>query len=120
MKVYMVEVGVLLNKDDHEFESYNCVWDKLWGYYDENHLFFFDKNEAINYAKEYVDSGVKTTYAVVVCDDAELDEEEIEEINNSAALYEYEYFLDIKSYVYSLYKDENNKLHENFVKGEYE
>ena len=32
---YMLEVGVLLKKEDEEFEKYSQVYDKKHGYYDE-------------------------------------------------------------------------------------
>ena len=32
--VYLVDCGILLKPDDREFESYNMVYDKKWGYCD--------------------------------------------------------------------------------------
>ena len=32
--VYLVDCGILLEPDDREFESYNMVYDKKWGYCD--------------------------------------------------------------------------------------
>lgn len=36
MKVYLVDVGVLLSKEHEEFEKYAIVYDKRYGYYDED------------------------------------------------------------------------------------
>ena len=63
--VYKVEVGVLLDKDDREYECYNNVYDKNWGYYDENVVLFLDYNRAVEYAKSYVNEGVNKTYSII-------------------------------------------------------
>jgi len=63
--IYKVEVGVLLNKDNSDFECYNNVYDKLNAYYDENVSFELDYNMALEYAKSYVDKGVNGTYAII-------------------------------------------------------
>ena len=34
-EIYLVEHGVLLSKDDREYECYSQVYDKKNGYYDE-------------------------------------------------------------------------------------
>ena len=64
-KVYQVEVGVLLNKDDEEFWSYNNAFDKQWGYYDENIWFTTSKQLAKKSALQYVKNGVQNTYAII-------------------------------------------------------
>lgn len=69
MKVCVIccDVGVLLTKDDEEFESYSLVYDHKYGYYDEDQTAYkaSDLDEAIKYAKEYVANGVDMTYAVI-------------------------------------------------------
>ena len=63
----LCEVGVLLPKDHEEFEQYATVWDREWGYYNENDILYeeADTEEAIQYAREYVNKGVDMTYAIV-------------------------------------------------------
>ena len=63
--LYKVEVGVLLPKTHKEFNDYACVYDKKHAYYNENTLFFTNKEKAIAYAKKYVAKGVVKTYGIV-------------------------------------------------------
>ena len=63
--LYKVEVGVLLPKKHEEYEDYSQVYDKKHAFYDENTLFFTNKEKAITYAKKYVRNGVVNTYGIV-------------------------------------------------------
>lgn len=36
MQAYLVDLGILLDKTDKEFEYYSCVYDHQYGYYDLN------------------------------------------------------------------------------------
>lgn len=70
VQVYMVEVGVLLTPDDEEYKRYRCLphikqYSKM-SFYDENLLFFFDKEKAIEFAKDYIAKGVEGTYGYVI------------------------------------------------------
>lgn len=61
------EVGVLLKPDHKEFDAYAIVYDKKYGYFNENDIAYkeVDKEKAIAYAKEYVEKGVDMTYAII-------------------------------------------------------
>ena len=73
--LYFVEVGVLLNKDAEEFESYQINgFHKEFGFYDENRCAFFDLKEAIKYGEEYVKDGVCGTYAILQEDEINIDD----------------------------------------------
>ena len=63
----LLDVGVLLTKDNEEFEFYSSVYDHEYGYYDENQIAYKGEDliEAIKYAREYVSAGVDMTYAVI-------------------------------------------------------
>ena len=63
--LYKVEVGVLLPKTHKEFKDYSQVYDKKHAFYDENVVFFANKEKAIMYAKRYVRNGVVNTYGIV-------------------------------------------------------
>ena len=63
--LYKVEVGVLLPKTHKEFKDYSQVYDKKHAFYDENVVFFTNKEKAITYAKRYVRKGVVNTYGIV-------------------------------------------------------
>lgn len=63
--LYKVEVGVLLPKTHKEFKDYSQVYDKKHAFYDENVVFFTNKENAIGYAKIYVANGVVNTYGIV-------------------------------------------------------
>jgi hypothetical protein len=65
IKLYKVEVGVLLKKDNHDYESYSQAYDKQHGYYDENVAFFRSKKNAKEYLKNYVFFGVVGTYGIL-------------------------------------------------------
>ena len=86
-KVYLVEVGVLLDKDHPEYECYTIkdFFDNYCAFYDENRLCFFDYKQAQEYAEFYVNTGVVNTYAIVHTDIFNLTDEEIEEIENNAS-----------------------------------
>ena len=106
MKAYFVEVGILLPKDNAEYDAYSQVYDKAHGFYDENQFYRATLEEAEDYAKEYVEIGNDTTYGIVseseVPDDFNFDEAEIEEL------------YDMESVVYSVAKIDN-KVTENFL-----
>lgn len=65
--IYKIECGVLWTKDEeHEdYDCYNNVYDKKYGYYVEIVAFELDYNKALEYAKNYVDNGVNGTYAII-------------------------------------------------------
>ena len=67
-ELFRLDIGVLLNKDDEEFECYNQVYTKEFGFYDEDQSIYLDYNDAIKEAKEYVKNGVDRTYAVISSD----------------------------------------------------
>lgn len=62
--IYKVEVGVLLDKDNKEYDLY-LYYDKKHSYYEENSILFLDYNRAVEYAKKYVDNGVNGTYSII-------------------------------------------------------
>lgn len=65
MIAYLVDVGVLLSDNNKDFEAYSNVYDKQYGYFDENQYYVKDIADALKQAKEYVNKGVDLTYAVV-------------------------------------------------------
>ena len=62
-----LDIGVLLTEKDIEFECFNIVYDKKYGYFDENQIVYLekDKEKAIEYAKEYVKNGCNMSYAII-------------------------------------------------------
>ncbi len=65
MKAFLLDVGVLLTKKDEEYEYYSKVYNRVYGFYDEDQSYYKTKEEAIQEARAYVDSGVNNTYAIV-------------------------------------------------------
>lgn len=123
-KVYRVEVGLLLDKEDSEYYDYDNVFDGLNSYYDEGDGFFEDLDEAKDFAKSYVQSGMNGTYGIV-SDLGELpegmlvserklvfkdDSNDVDFIN----AFDTETLYGANSVVYSVRKV-NDKLEENFV-----
>ncbi len=72
--VFLIDEGILLEKNDEQFSSYNNVYDKEYGYYDENQFYVSSKDDAIRLAKEYVNKGVEKTYVIVSCTNIEENE----------------------------------------------
>lgn len=107
MKVYLVDVGVLLSKEHEEFEKYAIVYDKRYGYYDEDQFYTRTKEEAIEYVKKYVEEGVDLTYGII--SNATLpDDYDFE--NDSFGPEKYE----LSDVIYSIAKFDG-KIKENFV-----
>lgn len=94
---YFVEVGVLLDENNEEFEQYNIVYDHKYGYYDENQYFSESFNKAKKEITEYVQKGIKMTYGIISNND----------ITRS-------YFTE--SIIYSIMKDNSGNIIENFIK----
>lgn len=106
-EVYLIDVGILLTQKDDEFESYAIVYDKKYGYYDENQYNKPTLEEAILDVKKYIENGCDGTYGVV----SKLVAPEDFDCDND--------FLGPKSYsldniVYSLAKIDNQII-ENFI-----
>ena len=65
MKVYLVDEGILLTKENKEFDAYAIVYDKKYGYYDTAQYYVKNKTDAIKCAKAYVEENGENTYAIV-------------------------------------------------------
>ena len=80
MRVYLVEIGILLDENHKDFTSYNTVYDEKHGYYDEGQFYMANEKDAINYIKDYVKSGVPNTYGIVSI--SELDDKLLDKYNS--------------------------------------
>ena len=123
-----LEVGVLLDKDDEEFEFYSVAYDHEHGYYDESYMNALEENfeELKSKGLAYVEDGVPNTYAIITkigVDGTKEDDyiqnaiEEIEEqsfIDDSVDFFNGDQY-DASNVIWSAYKDENGDIHENFV-----
>lgn len=89
MKVFMVEVGVELEKSSKEFESYSTIIideNCQKGYqslYDENVIAFLDEKEAKDFIDDYVKKGVKNTYGFMWSIDRDVEDYEMKELKNN-------------------------------------
>ena len=68
-EAYFFEVGILLDHNDKEFDSYNMVYDHKWGYFNEN-WGLIKKNpkefeELKDYIRSYVADGNNHTYGII-------------------------------------------------------
>ena len=121
MKVYQVEVGVLLNENDEEYGSYNIAYDEKYGYYNENLWFCKTYDLAKETALRYVNKGVEKTYAII-SDIGEVNDDDFN-INEYGNIIDKEtgYDLDNEFTNYNLdcvvkaYKKENGIVVEDFV-----
>ena len=117
-KVYQYEVGILLDEDDDEYDSYNEVWDKQHGFYNEDWGVELDLESAKEYVQSYVNDGVVNTYAIIseiIVSDEELEDikENIDE-NGYVETSDFDMDYSIDNVIYSLYKS-NNGIVENFL-----
>lgn len=107
--LYFCEVGVLLPKDDEDYEFYQLNnFHREFGFYDENKLTFLTEEERNNYALDYVKNGVENTYALLYQYNCNIEERELQDIKD----FKYsEYSLemasdDITEFIYK----QNNKI----------
>ena len=71
--LYKVEAGVLLPSDHPEFGSYNHVYTRDHGFYDEDARVFSTYAEAKAWGDSYIESGANMTYAVITSDTYSVD-----------------------------------------------
>lgn len=117
VNVFRVELGVLLPQTHKEYNDYNQVYGGKNAYYDENEVLFMTKEDAICYAKYKVATGVKNTYAIVVDEIINTNNEVVEEIKMSGWSFDIdmdEFTFDGTNVVFSLVKTENEQI-ENFL-----
>ena len=117
VNVFRVELGVLLPKTHKEYNDYNQVYGGKNAYYDENNVLFLTKEDAICYAKYKVATGVKNTYAIVVDEIINTNNEVVEEIKMSGWSFDIDmddFTFDGTNVVFSLVKTENEQI-ENFL-----
>ena len=112
--VILLDVGVLLTKDNEEFDYYASVYDHEYGYYDEDQTAYKESDlaKAIRDAKLYVVDGVDMTYAVITTQG---------QINYVGDTLETEWVLDDFTYkaedvIFSVAKI-NGKIIEDFIRG---
>lgn len=84
-QLFRLELGVLLDQTDEEFEYYNQVYTKNYGFYDENVIVYLDYKKAIKYANEYVNSSVDKTYAIITSAVANITKKDKNEIKNTGS-----------------------------------
>lgn len=111
MKAYLLDAGVLLSKDHEEYTNY-AVYDRAYGYYDEDQFYLLTKEEAIDQARAYVEMGVDNTYAVV-SDTIVNKTDNIKE----ACVYDEDHDFTLENVVFSIAKI-NGIVVENFLKKE--
>lgn len=120
-KVYELEVGVHLDKDNEEYDCYGiggATPTTGFGYYDENRIEFLDYAKAKEYADYYVKSGVNNTYAFIFEETYNIENEAIEEIKNNG-YFDHEINVPhISTWLYYIYKDNNGEIKTIIDKGE--
>lgn len=123
-EIYLVDLGVLMSKDCQDYESYNVVYDKKHGYFDEVQFMTTNKEFAINETNKYVKDGVINTYGVITTQKIEEDslyEEilELEKDNPYQELLDWSYCeYEVENVVYDIYKNDEKIIIENFIERE--
>ena len=119
--VYLVECGVLMNKDEKEYEFYSGVYDKKHGFYDELQFLTTNKDFAIKEINDYVKSGVVNTYGILtkqVIEEDELYNELVEEEkeNQYLDIFDWGFHLyDMESVEYNIYKNNEKEIVKDFL-----
>lgn len=112
-KIFQVEVGVLLNRKNPEYECYNSVWDNNNGYYNEDFFCSVNEKEAKAFLDKYLKSGTINTYGILVKNF--VGEEEFKEIaSGEDDGFDYMNY-SINNIIYSAYKNDNNEIITNFI-----
>lgn len=104
-----IEVGILLNSSDEEFDAYSINNPHLpYGFYDENQ--YVEKEACLEKVRKevisYVENGVEGTYGIISTQFPARDEEECYRLTLGDLEYQfdYNYFKDKKDIVYSVCK----------------
>jgi hypothetical protein len=132
-KVYSLETGYLLPKEDKEYEAYSNVYDKQNAYYDELQCYIVGNlHEILNeleqqfkkqhLANEYMilkfECLVQNFASLELEDIEKMTLEQIETFLNEECFDTDDISYDLESIVWSAYKDENGIIHEDFIKKE--
>lgn len=101
MRVYLVDVGFLLREGDKEFDCYNMVYDKRYGYYDIEQFYMKSPYAAVDYVDRFMSqtNDFKNTYGIISITDIDSDTED--DIEDMPVEYE-KYLLD--NVIYSIAK----------------
>jgi len=104
-----IEVGVLLDSSDEEFDAYSINNPNLpYGFYDENQ--YVEKESSLEKARKevlsYVENGVEGTYGIISSQFPARDEEECYRLTlgDLECQLDYNYFKEKKDIVYSVCK----------------
>ena len=121
-EVYLVEHGILLSKDDKEYDFYSNAYDKKNGYYD--YYQEYDCNDLETIKKEildYFNKHCQTNEYYIITKQGRLKnynvsiEASLEEIKQEINDYWEQPDYSPIGVVYSVYKDDQGVIHENFI-----
>lgn len=127
VEVYLVEHGMLLSKEDREYECYSKVYDKQHSFYDfyqeydcyeletikQNALLYLENTTEKNLYYIITEQGKLKNYYISKDITEETEWGEIkQDLNDCWEQPDYS----VESIVWSVYKDENGIIHENFIK----
>ena len=126
--VYHVEQGILLDKNDKEYEYYSQVYDKQHAFYDEYQEYDCYELETIKEELlRQLKNAPNTTYIVIskqgllknyYISKNVTEETEWSEINQDLNDCWEQPDYSLENIVWSAYKDENGIIHEDFIKQE--
>lgn len=111
ISLYLADFGILLNKEDKEYEAY-ASYDKQYGFYDENQYYAKNLEKVIEEADTYVKNGICGTYAIITKQGPfkdDISDKEIEDMDLSDSDYSAD------AVVYSIKKDTDGSIKKNFI-----
>lgn len=104
-KIYYIECGVLLDKDNGDYDWYSNAFDKKHAFYDEYVDFTEDLEIAKKYCNDYIKNGVNGTYGIIsqVYVDCDINIDDCYDyLIGDSDLY------DVKNVIYNAWKLKNN------------
>lgn len=72
--IFLVDHGALLNQNDREFNCYNCVYDKQYGYYDVEQYYTTDPEKDLKAIKKLYTDENTDDYYIIITDQGHIDD----------------------------------------------
>ena len=112
MKIYLVDIGTIIMPEEYEFEQYATIYNKKYGYYDENQYYVTSLYKAMKEVMDYLNAHGK--YGVVTeqeLPDSVLEDENVNSVEE-VPVQDCDY--SVEAIVFSA-ANRNGKINQNFV-----
>lgn len=72
--IFLIDHGAILNQNDKEFDCYNNVYDKQYGYYDVEQYYTTDPEKDLKVVKELYTDANADDYYIIITDQGHIDD----------------------------------------------